>query len=148
MSSTPQVQVHHSQVGQHGDGRFYGLRMTVIIDKLSYQDGPKSKVSPSTSGKADVKLSPTLSGKAAGRRTISEPIVGFLSALAQDLSCLEPVFVKHGVGDDATLRGMLQMSNWHSWIYGWVKEGALTELQFRMIVNGLEERFKVDQEVS
>ena len=147
MSSTPQVQVHHSQVGQHGNGRFHGLRMTVIIDKLSYQGGPKSKVTPSTSGKADVKLSPALSGKAA-RRTISGPIIGFLSALAQDLSFLEPVFVKHGVGDDATLRGMLRMSNWHSWIYGWVKEGGLTELQFRMIVNGLEERFKVDQEAS
>ncbi|KAI1795927.1 hypothetical protein LXA43DRAFT_1058162 [Ganoderma leucocontextum] len=65
-------------------------------------------------------------------------VVHFLSTLAQDLSALLPVFIDHGVEDDASLRNMLRMNNWRAWMYAWVKEGVLTELQFQMVIDGLK----------
>ena len=67
----------------------------------------------------------------------SETIVAFLRTLPQDLSSLLPVFLQHGVDDSEALRGMLHMPAWRSWLYSWVKEGWLTELQFRMVCDGL-----------
>lgn len=61
-----------------------------------------------------------------------------MSTLAQDLSDLSPIFIDHGVGDDISLRSILRMNNWRAWMYAWVKEGVLTELQFQMIVDGLK----------
>ena len=61
-----------------------------------------------------------------------------MSTLAQDLSDLSPIFIDHGVSDSASLQNMLRMDNWRAWMYAWVKEGMLTELQFQMIVDGLK----------
>ena len=49
-----------------------------------------------------------------------------------------PIFIDHGVSDSASLQNMLRMDNWRAWMYAWVKEGMLTELQFQMIVDGLK----------
>ena len=68
----------------------------------------------------------------------SECIVTFLRGLAQDLSGLLSIFVQYGVQDEPSLRGMLRMEGWHSWLYGWVRAKDLTELQYAMIVKGLE----------
>ena len=64
-------------------------------------------------------------------------MTGFLRDLPQDLTGLLPVFVSHGVADEDSLRSMLRMANWRFWIYSWVKEGALTELQFQMLLEGI-----------
>ncbi|KAI8998685.1 hypothetical protein BD414DRAFT_475783 [Trametes punicea] len=61
----------------------------------------------------------------------------FLQALPQDLTLLLPTFVQYGLVDEVSLRGMLRMQNWRSWLYSWVKEGRLTELQFAMVSEGL-----------
>ncbi|KAH9901367.1 hypothetical protein C8Q73DRAFT_832822 [Cubamyces lactineus] len=64
-------------------------------------------------------------------------IEAFLRALPQDLGGLLPLFQQFGVVDEDALRGMLRMPAWRSWLYSWVKEGWLTELQFRMVCDGL-----------
>ncbi|KAI0336519.1 hypothetical protein GY45DRAFT_1238263 [Cubamyces sp. BRFM 1775] len=74
---------------------------------------------------------------AAGAGKSSRVMETFLRTLPQDLGDLLPVFIQYGVDDDNALRGMLRMPAWQSWLYSWVKEGWLTELQFRMICNGL-----------
>ncbi len=81
-----------------------------------------------------------LSGSSRTQTTSKDPssVVHFLNTLAQDLSDLLPVFIDHGVGDDASLRNVLRLNNWRAWMYAWVKEGVLTELQFQMIVDGLK----------
>ncbi|KAI9064379.1 hypothetical protein FKP32DRAFT_633788 [Trametes sanguinea] len=72
-------------------------------------------------------------------------VESFLQGLPQDLRFLLPTFIQYGVKDEASLRGMLQMSEWRRWLYSWVKEGRLTELQFEMfqalgcIVDGSKE---------
>ncbi|KAI0362034.1 hypothetical protein OH77DRAFT_1584525 [Trametes cingulata] len=61
----------------------------------------------------------------------------FLESLSQDLSFLAPVFVDYGVVDEPALRGMLRMQDWRCWLYSWVAAGKLTELQFKMVIDGL-----------
>ncbi|KAI0374834.1 hypothetical protein BV20DRAFT_1118070 [Pilatotrama ljubarskyi] len=61
----------------------------------------------------------------------------FLESLPQDLRVLLPVFVDHGVVDEPSLRGMLRMQNWPCWLYSWVVAGQITELQFKMVIDGL-----------
>ncbi|KAI0807365.1 hypothetical protein C8Q74DRAFT_57107 [Fomes fomentarius] len=68
----------------------------------------------------------------------TEPI-SFLRSLPQDLSFLLPVFVRHGVVDEPSFRSIARMVKWRSWLYTWVKEGDLTELQFKMVSDRLEE---------
>ncbi|TBU50716.1 hypothetical protein BD309DRAFT_1025160 [Dichomitus squalens] len=108
---------------------------------IPHQDGPSRDATPSIGRSDDVREpSPSLTAvdNPAESSAIPVPILDFLSALAQDLSFLLAVFISHGVGDDTSLQSMLQMNNWRSWMYTWVREGVLTELQFQMIVDGLE----------
>ncbi|RPD66078.1 hypothetical protein L226DRAFT_188285 [Lentinus tigrinus ALCF2SS1-7] len=67
-----------------------------------------------------------------------EVVLQFLRDLAQDLSFLLPVFVRYGITGRTTLRSVRCMENWRGWIYTWVKEGNLTELQFKIISDGME----------
>ncbi|KAI0721719.1 hypothetical protein C8T65DRAFT_630991 [Cerioporus squamosus] len=67
-----------------------------------------------------------------------EAILRFLRNLAQNLSFLLPVFVRYGVTDRSSLRSIRCMENWRAWLYTWVKEGTLTELQFKMVTDGME----------
>ncbi|KAI0831248.1 hypothetical protein BC628DRAFT_742614 [Trametes gibbosa] len=61
----------------------------------------------------------------------------FLQDLPQDLRCLYSVFVGYGIGNESALRGMRRMQGWRRWLYGWVSAGQLTELQFKMISDGI-----------
>ncbi len=66
-----------------------------------------------------------------------DAVLQFLRNLAQDLRFLLPVFVGYGVTDRTSLRSIRSMENWRAWFYTWVKEGHLTELQFKMITDGM-----------
>ena len=65
-------------------------------------------------------------------------VILFLQSLAQDLSFLLSTFVSHGVKDGPSLCSVLGIANWRAWLYSWVKEGMLTELQFKMVCDGFE----------
>ena len=67
-----------------------------------------------------------------------DAVLQFLRNLAQDLSSLLSVFIRYGVTDRTSLRGVRCMENWRAWMYTWVKEGHLTELQFKIVTDGME----------
>ncbi|TBU65878.1 hypothetical protein BD310DRAFT_837180 [Dichomitus squalens] len=51
---------------------------------------------------------------------------------------LLPVFMVMGVNDPVTLRGLSGMESRDRWLYSWVKEGRITELQFEIIRAGMQ----------
>ncbi|KAI0664825.1 hypothetical protein C8Q70DRAFT_1049031 [Cubamyces menziesii] len=105
-------------------------------ETLSSQARPRPPKAHNPSQRAhDDANAPANSNAAVGKG--SEAIKGFLRTLPQDLGGLLPLFLQYGVGDGDALRGMLRMPAWRSWLYSWVKEGWLTELQFRMVCDGL-----------
>lgn len=89
-------------------------------------------------------VSTTIASSAPSNTLTQEPVKDrlfiqrFLQGLPQDLSHLLPVFIGYGVGDEGALRGLLRAENWRRWLYGWVSAGELTELQFKMVSDGLE----------
>ncbi|KAI0670437.1 hypothetical protein C8Q78DRAFT_124608 [Trametes maxima] len=102
---------------------------------------PSSTQPNKTSDQCPTQTPDGFSGFAMELPSLSEPghlIQVFLRALPQDLSSLLPVFVEYGITDEASMRGVLRMAGWRRWLYGWVREGRLTELQFKMISDGFE----------
>ncbi|KAI0647002.1 hypothetical protein C8Q79DRAFT_925650 [Trametes meyenii] len=68
----------------------------------------------------------------------AEPVAAFLSSLFPDQSALLSVLVAAGITDSVTLDGLARMDARNKWLYGFVREGTLTELQFVAIQTGLD----------
>ncbi|KAI0709177.1 hypothetical protein C8Q76DRAFT_742385 [Earliella scabrosa] len=107
------------------------------INSMCYKSTQKENVplpSSSTSQQSRARSTATL--------VVEQPptnaVILFLQSLAQDLSFLLSTFVSHGVKDGPSLCSVLGIANWRAWLYSWVKEGMLTELQFKMVCDGFE----------
>ena len=68
----------------------------------------------------------------------SDPVFAFLRGLDPEQTDLLPVFVAMGVTDGAALQGVARMRTRDAWVYSWVKENHITELQFAAIVSGFK----------
>ena len=68
----------------------------------------------------------------------SEPVAKFLRELPQDLSSLLPVLIATGVNTKQAMSGLIRMKNWRTWLYSCVRSHEMTELQYAMVVDGLE----------
>ncbi|TBU50981.1 hypothetical protein BD310DRAFT_910950, partial [Dichomitus squalens] len=67
-----------------------------------------------------------------------DSILAFLNSLSPALPALLPVFMVMGVNDPVTLRGLSGMESRDRWLYSWVKEGRITESQFKIIRAGMQ----------
>lgn len=63
-----------------------------------------------------------------------ELVLMFLCSLDPDQSDLLPVFITIVIA----LQGPAHMETWKIWLYTWVKENCITELQFSAIATGFK----------
>ncbi|KAI0647003.1 hypothetical protein C8Q79DRAFT_957375 [Trametes meyenii] len=70
-------------------------------------------------------------------KPVEEPVAAFLGSLFPDQSALLSFFVTAGITDGMALGGLARMDGRDKWLYSFVREGTLTELQFVAIQAGL-----------
>ncbi|KAI0709185.1 hypothetical protein C8Q76DRAFT_813379 [Earliella scabrosa] len=96
---------------------------------------PSSVVPP---GRSRCQTPPTQLASSTTVNARTDPVLAFLRGLDPEQTDLLPVFVAMGVTDGAALQGVARMSTRDAWVYSWVKENRITELQFTAIVSGFK----------
>ncbi|KAI0646998.1 hypothetical protein C8Q79DRAFT_599051 [Trametes meyenii] len=132
--TNPSIKQHQHAFHRHLT-QSVGLRQTAVLNHDTYLNSD-GRLVPFTLSQPD-----DFGRRTGERECLAEQahiIRVFLRALPLDLSSLLPVFLEYGITDQASLRGVPRMAGWRRWLYSWVREGRLTELQFKMVSDGFE----------
>ncbi|KAH9854198.1 hypothetical protein C2E23DRAFT_87238 [Lenzites betulinus] len=120
-----------------------------VMSGSRLQDSSGRKLTPKTSSRrrvsprSKITVTPTVIASKSPSTTTrkvekhTDFVQEFLRGLPQDLRFLYPVFVGYGICDESALRGLRRMQGWRCWLYSWVRTRQLTELQFKMISDGI-----------
>ena len=145
-----------SEPGPSATGQLSGLARWVGVDTYSMLslDLTRSLLQPqqimqdlSAKASTSVQLETTPNINAsnhfaqlASRLTVTPhnaPIQAFLQTLVPEQTALLPVFIAMGVSDNAALQGLARMNMRDEFLYSWVKQNLITELQFAVIIEAL-----------